>query len=99
LIVGERSFGKGSVQQVLRLSNNMALLKLTTAKYYLPNGRCLHRDEDSTDWGVDPDVEVKLAPKEVVKVAELRVNNDVLKGKNQKNFTKEYVRSITSIRP
>jgi carboxyl-terminal processing protease len=100
LVVGERSFGKGSVQQVLRLNNaSMAFLKLTTAKYYLPNDRCLHRDEDSTTWGVDPDVEVKLVPKEVVKVAELRVNSDVLKGKNQKNFTKQFVKSITAFKP
>lgn len=100
LILGERSFGKGSVQQVLRLRNsNKAYLKLTTAKYYLPNGRCLHRDEDSTTWGVDPDVEVKLVPKEIVKVLELRVNNDVLRGKNQKDFTKEYVKSVTTIKP
>lgn len=100
LIVGDRSFGKGSVQQVLRLNNaNQAFLKLTTAKYYLPNGRCLHRDEDSTTWGVDPDVQVKLVPKELVKVAELRVNNDVLKGKNQKDLSKEVIKSVTSIRP
>lgn len=99
LIVGERSFGKGSVQQVLRLSRNLACLKLTTAKYYLPNGRCLHRDEDSTTWGVDPDVEVKLVPKEVVKVAELRVSNDVLKGKNQETLNKDYVKSITRLKP
>ncbi|MGB4259254.1 MAG: S41 family peptidase [Phycisphaerae bacterium] len=99
LIVGERSFGKGSVQQVLRLGTNPAYLKLTTAKYYLPNGRCLHRDEDSVTWGVDPDVEVKLVPKEIVKVAELRVSNDVLKGKNQKNLTKDYLKSITSLKP
>ncbi|MEP0845006.1 MAG: PDZ domain-containing protein, partial [Phycisphaerae bacterium] len=99
LIVGERSFGKGSVQQVLRLNNtNQAYLKLTTAKYYLPNGRCLHREEDATTWGVDPDVEVKLVPKEVVKVLELRMNNDVLKGKNQENFTKDYVKSVTAFR-
>ena len=81
LIVGERTFGKGSVQQVLRLNNNnSAFLKLTTAHYYLPDGRCLHREEDSVTWGVDPDVEVKLVPKEMVKAQNLRLKTDILKG-------------------
>jgi carboxyl-terminal processing protease len=42
LIVGETSFGKGSVQTVYPLSENEAL-KLTTAKYYTPSGRCIHK--------------------------------------------------------
>ena len=44
LIVGETSFGKGSVQTVYPLSDTEAL-KLTTAKYYTPSGRCIHRDD------------------------------------------------------
>jgi carboxyl-terminal processing protease len=51
LIVGKTSFGKGSVQNVIQLSEESAL-KLTTAKYYTPSGRCIHKDngggEDST---------------------------------------------------
>ena len=43
LIVGEASFGKGSVQTVYPLSETEAL-KLTTAKYYTPSGRCIHKD-------------------------------------------------------
>jgi len=43
LIVGETSFGKGSVQTVYPLSEAEAL-KLTTAKYYTPSGRCIHKD-------------------------------------------------------
>ncbi|UCE01532.1 MAG: S41 family peptidase, partial [Candidatus Latescibacterota bacterium] len=44
LVVGEPSFGKGSVQTVYPLSETEAL-KLTTAKYYTPSGRCIHKDE------------------------------------------------------
>ena len=44
LIVGEPSFGKGSVQTVYPLTETEAL-KLTTAKYYTPSGRCIHKDE------------------------------------------------------
>jgi carboxyl-terminal processing protease len=43
LVIGTRSFGKGSVQTVTQVGNGCAL-KLTTAKYYTPSGRCIHRD-------------------------------------------------------
>jgi carboxyl-terminal processing protease len=59
VIVGSRTFGKGSVQDVITLSD-AGELKLTTAHYYLPSGRLVHRERDSQDWGVAPDVEVKI---------------------------------------
>lgn len=42
VIVGIRSFGKGLVQSIVPLSEN-AILKLTTARYYTPSGRCIQR--------------------------------------------------------
>lgn len=57
VIIGERTFGKGSVQTVLRLESGKSLLKLTTANYYRPNGVNIHRTEDmqpEDDWGVKP---------------------------------------------
>lgn len=51
IIVGQRSFGKGLVQQTRNLDYN-SKLKLTVAKYYIPSGRCIqridyaHRDDD-----------------------------------------------------
>lgn len=45
LVVGKQTFGKGSVQSVLPLSQECGL-KLTTAKYYTPSGRSIHRDRD-----------------------------------------------------
>lgn len=57
VIIGERTFGKGSVQTVLRLESGKSLLKLTTAKYYRPNGVNIHRTDDmrpEDDWGVRP---------------------------------------------
>ncbi len=55
-IIGKRSFGKGSVQEVRPLDDEMGLLKFTTAYYYLPSGRNLHRrpDQPEAPWGVDP---------------------------------------------
>ena len=53
-LVGERSFGKGTVQEALDLSSK-AGLHVTTAKWLLPNGDWIHEE------GLKPDVEVKLA--------------------------------------
>ncbi len=54
-VLGERTYGKGSVQEVRILPNRMGQLKMTAAYYHLPSGRNLHRKPDSTMWGVDPD--------------------------------------------
>jgi carboxyl-terminal processing protease len=52
--VGERTFGKGSVQQVKMLDGEHGALKITNAYYYLPSGRNIHRKADAETWGVDP---------------------------------------------
>ena len=54
IVVGTRSFGKGSVQTVRNLESGAGVLKITEQYYYLPSGRLLHRRDDSTIWGVDP---------------------------------------------
>lgn len=66
-IVGERTFGKGSVQHVIHLTEHDAAVKLTTAYYRLPDGRIIHRtprNADSDAWGVLPDVIVELTDEE-----------------------------------
>ena len=77
IVLGERTFGKGSVQRVYPLERrsffgggSRARLKLTTALYYLPSGISPHKKPDAEVWGVDPDVEVDLTPKEFAKVLE-----------------------------
>ncbi|MCB1825011.1 MAG: S41 family peptidase [Candidatus Competibacteraceae bacterium] len=52
LILGERTFGKGSVQTILPLGNGTAV-KLTTARYYTPNGRSIQAE------GIEPDIKLK----------------------------------------
>jgi len=54
LIVGAKSFGKGSVQTILPLGDDTAL-RLTTARYYTPSGRSIH------EHGIDPNVVVEQA--------------------------------------
>lgn len=56
-LVGEKTFGKGSVQSILPLSADTGL-KLTTAKYYTPGGYVIHEN------GIEPDVVVEITPKE-----------------------------------
>lgn len=53
-IVGTRSFGKGVMQNIIPLPSGAGQLKITEQHYYGPSGKKIHRDDDSTDWGVDP---------------------------------------------
>jgi len=63
LLVGERTFGKGSVQNVLELPDGSAL-RLTVAMYYTPSRRVIHHH------GIEPDIEVRLTQEEEEKLAE-----------------------------
>lgn len=65
IVVGQRSYGKGSVQNVIPLDAGMAAMRLTTAYYFPPSGRLIHRRPKATPediWGVNPDegCEIKL---------------------------------------
>jgi carboxyl-terminal processing protease len=67
VIVGDRTFGKGSVQHLIHLTESGGAVKLTTAYYRLPDGRTIHRTRQNahTDsWGVIPDVEIPLSDEE-----------------------------------
>ena len=59
VIVGEKTFGKGSVQTVIPLGKYGAM-RLTTARYYTPSGRSIQAT------GIEPDVEVKPAKVEEI---------------------------------
>ncbi len=70
-VVGQRSYGKGSVQNLIDLDGGSSILKLTVASYYRPSGENIHRFKNAktTDkWGVSPDpgMEVKLTHREFV---------------------------------
>ncbi|OAI54346.1 hypothetical protein AYO44_03495 [Planctomycetaceae bacterium SCGC AG-212-F19] len=59
LIVGERSYGKGSVQNIVPFKPTGGQIKLTTASFWRPNGKNLNKSStkgtDEEDWGVIPD--------------------------------------------
>ncbi|MGB2806576.1 MAG: S41 family peptidase [Sedimentisphaerales bacterium] len=83
ILVGERTHGKGSVQGITPLPEAGARLKYTMAYYHLPSGqRVESRDamkkEGRNDWGVGPDIEVKLRNDEIRKMSEVQRDNNVL---------------------
>ena len=84
VIVGERTWGKGSVQNVLELEEGASMLKLTTAGYHRPSGKNIHRFPDATekdDWGVIPNdgFQVSLSAQEMSQLARLRRDRDIVR--------------------
>jgi carboxyl-terminal processing protease len=59
-VVGARTYGKGSVQEVIPLDANAGELKLTVAYWYLPSGELVQRLKDAEKWGVEPNVVVPM---------------------------------------
>ncbi len=88
VIMGEKSFGKGSVQTILPTSNGAAV-KLTTARYYTPSGRSIQAE------GIEPDVtlaRVKLETLDKVDftpVKEADLSHHLQNGKGAENKKKE----------
>jgi carboxyl-terminal processing protease len=81
-VVGVRTWGKGTVQNVIPMEGGRSLLKLTIASYWRPSGKNIHRlesSEETDEWGVKPDVgnEVKLDEKQLNELVEKRRERDV----------------------
>lgn len=58
VIVGQRTYGKGTVQRLMPIESGRSLLKLTTATYWRPSEQNIHRmptDTEADPWGVKPD--------------------------------------------
>jgi carboxyl-terminal processing protease len=88
VIMGEKSFGKGSVQTILPTSNGAAV-KLTTARYYTPSGRSIQAE------GIEPDItlaRVKLETldkADFIPVKEADLSHHLQNGKGAANGKKE----------
>jgi len=83
-IVGERSWGKGTVQNVIPVEGGKSVLKLTVASYWRPSGKNIHRLKDvpeTAEWGVspDPDDDVKLTEEQRERWATFRREHDMAK--------------------
>ncbi len=83
VIVGERSWGKGTVQNVIPIERGKSALKLTTASYWRPNGNNINRFDDEASqsgvWGVLPGQEhaVELTEEELFENARQRNMKDL----------------------
>lgn len=69
-VVGQRSYGKGSVQGIFALNASKAGVRLTTAKFYSPQGHAINHN------GVYPDVAVRIAKKPVTQGQDLTANGE-----------------------
>jgi carboxyl-terminal processing protease len=92
-VAGVRSWGKGTVQNVIELEGGQSALKLTTASYWRPSGKNIHRLKDAGedgDWGVTPDdgLVVPLDNETLEKLHRLRRLRDVVlrPGQRQPQF-------------
>ena len=99
ILVGERTHGKGSVQGILSYPRGGAQLKYTMAYYHLPSGqRVESRDamkkRGRDDWGVAPNIEVKLRSDELKKRFDVQRDNDVLVKADHDNGTVPLKRHI-----
>ncbi|MDA9895911.1 S41 family peptidase [Amylibacter sp.] len=81
IIVGTKSFGKGSVQTIIPLSSGGAAMRLTTARYYTPSGRSIQ------SLGVSPDILVKQR---------VRSEEDLEKGQNFQSFEADLENSLSN---
>ncbi len=89
VILGTRTFGKGSVQTILPLNNDSAL-KLTTARYFTPSGRSIQAEGIEPDIILDPLKVTKIeGVGERLKEADLSGHLENGNGKNKKNGKKE----------
>jgi carboxyl-terminal processing protease len=80
VLMGARSYGKGSVQNVWQLSGNAeAAVKVTTQYYHLPGDRMIHRLPGASVWGVEPNLKVDMLPAQMSDSLVLRQNADVMK--------------------
>jgi carboxyl-terminal processing protease len=81
-LVGTRTHGKGSVQTIIDYPGGGSQLKYTTAYYHLPSGqRVVNREdveEGSEDWGISPDVKIKIRPDELQEMFKVQRDNDIL---------------------
>ena len=82
IVVGERTWGKGTVQNIEELEGGKSAVRLTIATYWRPSGKDIHKRRNATDaddWGVRPDagLEVKQTKEQYQARALARRNRDV----------------------
>jgi len=96
-LVGERTYGKGSVQTITEFPGEGSQFKYTMAYYHLPSdqrvkNRYVVEKKGRKDWGIAPDVEVKLRTNEQRKANEVHGANEVLAKTDRNGVSKSLKR-------
>jgi carboxyl-terminal processing protease len=84
VVIGERTWGKGSVQNIIELEEGRSALKLTTAGYHRPSGKNIHKFDgatDADDWGVTPNdgYTLRLEDQQLADLVRTRRERDIIK--------------------
>ncbi|MGA2916109.1 MAG: S41 family peptidase [Sedimentisphaerales bacterium] len=87
-LVGQQSYGKGSVQTISDYPGDGAEIKFTMAYYHLPDGRKVSdrasaEKKGRKDWGIIPNVKVEMSNEELKKLIDVEKDNDVLVAANR----------------
>ncbi len=90
IILGTRSFGKGSVQTIIPLGRNNGALRLTTARYYTPSGRSIQAKGITPDVQVLEDVPPELKGKDDI-LGEASLKGHLKNGADEKHGSQAYV--------
>jgi carboxyl-terminal processing protease len=101
VVAGQRSYGKGTVQQLVPMESGRSLLKLTWASFWRPSGAKIHRtvgNQDDATWGVVPDAgfERKLSPEEYVAYQEYRNQRDMMRLTSSEDSAKDREQSVAA---
>ncbi len=94
VVIGQRSFGKGTVQQLEELEAGRTMLKITTASFWRPSDADIHRRPDMTEddpWGVSPDegFEVLVSDEQRKAYLDARAARDLRPVDESKEFSTE----------
>jgi len=105
VIVGEKSFGKGSVQSIIETQNGEGI-RLTTARYYTPSGVTIH------EKGIQPQVEIEMSPDDEARLRIQQSRTDLVDAAEftdhlgfapvedaQRNAAEEVLRGVLVLRP
>jgi carboxyl-terminal processing protease len=98
-VIGTRSYGKGTVQEIVELPFNSGIVKLTHCGYWRPSGKNINRFWDSKDtdeWGVSPDAgyEIKIPEKQRAAQTLLRNVRSNAAGKNKEEYLMQYIKQL-----
>jgi carboxyl-terminal processing protease len=99
IVLGTRTVGKGSVQELMKLDGDAGAVKLTTNYYYLPSGRNINRRDDAEEWGVDPNdgFYVPMTTQQREDMVKVRREGDIIRqaadqDNGPKRITPEWIR-------